>query len=136
MKLSISSEILDELHNQVRYGAPLEICGLLFGEDGRVSGIKQTDNVARNTYRHFEIDPVALIAAERDARDGGPSILGYYHSHPTGDTSPSETDAGSAAPDEKLWLILTGSEASAWQAVESGEVFGRFDPISLERTSA
>lgn len=89
-------------------------------------------NVAGDPLRHFEIDPATLIAAERDARDGGDPILGYYHSHPAGTIKPSLTDADSAAPDGRLWLILNGQDAAAWHATKNGEIYGRFDAIILD----
>ena len=132
MILSLSSDILSHLQQQARRGAPLEICGLLFGENQIVSGFEQARNIARHANRQFEIDPAALIEAERAARDGGPAIVGYYHSHPQGDVKPSQTDAASAAADERIWLIINGRDASAWRATESGEIFGRFNPIALD----
>lgn len=132
MKLVISSQILGELQKAAAAASPKECCGLLFGENLRVSDYRKADNVADKPERHFEIDPAVLIAAERAARYDGPSILGYFHSHPTGNIEPSRTDAKSAAPDGRIWLILSGSKASAWRAVPDGKVFDRFDPISLE----
>ncbi len=136
MKLSISSALLGRLQTQARHGAPLEICGLLFGENNTVTDSQQARNVAQKAHCHFEIDPAILISAERSARDGGHPILGYYHSHPSGSVSPSETDAEKAAADDRIWLILNGSEAGAWRAAKDGEIFGRFDPISLECNNA
>jgi len=132
MKLSISSALLDQMQAQAQHGAPLEICGLLFGENSEVSDFQLTRNVATKAHRHFEIDPADLISAEREARDGGPEILGYYHSHPSGQVEPSETDAKNAAADDRIWLILNGVEAAAWKTSKDGEIFGRFDPILLE----
>ena len=131
MNLSISSDILDRLQTQARHGAPLEICGLLYGDGETVTAFQQTDNVAAKAHKHFEINPAALIAAERTARDGGPAVLGYYHSHPTGDILPSQTDAKTAAADGKIWLIINGKNAAAWHAVEGGEIFDRFNPVAL-----
>jgi len=132
MKLVISSTILREMQKAALNASPEECCGLLFGDDGNVSSHELTENVASNPKRHFEIDPSALISAERLARTGGPPILGYFHSHPTSDINPSKTDAESAAPDGRIWLIVNGSKALAWRAVTEGQIFGRFDPISLE----
>jgi proteasome lid subunit RPN8/RPN11 len=73
-----------------------------------------------------------LIAAERDQRYGGESILGYYHSHPAGTVRPSITDADSAAPDGRFWLIVNGQGAAAWCAAENGEIYGRFNAITLD----
>ncbi len=126
--------MLEELQRQTRHGVPLEICGLLLGKATRVTAVRQARNVARKAHRHFEIDPAVLIAAEREAKAGGPEIVGYYHSHPSGQVKPSETDAKNAAPDDRIWLILNGHEASAWQACKNPELFGPFAPITLDCT--
>lgn len=136
MKLVISSQMLSELQKAAQDAAPEECCGLLFGTNGGVSGYELTANVAQSPERHFEIDPTSLISAERVMRESGPAILGYFHSHPTGDINPSETDAKSAAPDDRIWLILNGKDSAAWRAVHDGQIFDRFDPISLESTNA
>ncbi len=136
MKLVIASEMLRELQLAAVEAMPKECCGLLFGDDGCVSGYELAVNVAENPEMHFEIDPSALIAAERAVRDGEPAILGYFHSHPAGEVSPSITDAESAAPDGRIWLILNGSDAMAWHTGPEGQIFGRFNPISLERIDA
>ncbi len=65
-------------------------------------------------------------------RDHGPRIVGYYHSHPSGSVKPSKTDANMAAPDDRIWLIINGQEAAAWRTLENGEIYDRFDPITLD----
>lgn len=132
MTLVLSSAILDELQQLAHQSAPEEACGLLFGDNGTVSGFLATKNVAESPLRHFEIDPVELIAAERAMRDGEANIAGYFHSHPSGTVSPSKTDAEMAAPDGRIWLIINGADAAAWQAKENGEIYGRFNPITLD----
>jgi len=114
-----------DLQQLARRAAPQEICGILLGREGRVSARRAARNVADEPHRHFEIDPRVLIDAERRERSGGVPILGYYHSHPSGTVRPSRTDAGSAAPDGRLWLILNGEAAAAWQSVPDGEIYGR-----------
>ncbi len=132
MTLVLSSAILDDLQQLARQSDPEEACGLLFGENGTVSGFLATRNIAEQPLCHFEIDPVDLIAAERSMRDGGPNILGYYHSHPSGSVSPSQTDAEMAAADSRIWLIINGQDAAAWRAVPNGEIYERFDSITLD----
>lgn len=124
--------MLAELQQMARTGEPQEICGILFGRDGVVSGYQAADNVAEEPLRHFEIDPRALIAAEREQRSGGAHILGYFHSHPGGRVEPSRTDAECAAPDGRIWLIVNGQKAAAWRAEQTGEIYGRFDAIGLD----
>ncbi len=124
--------MLDDLQQLAHQSEPEETCGLLFGDNGAVSGFLATKNVAKQPLRHFEIDPVDLIAAERAMRNGGPKITGYFHSHPSGSVSPSKTDAEMAAADGRIWLIINGQDAAVWQAVQNGEIYGRFDPIALD----
>lgn len=99
---------------------PREACGLLFGDDEAISAAAVTANVAEMPERTFEIDPTALFAALRAERAGGPKIVGYWHSHPSDDATPSATDAAMAAPDGKLWLIATRETVTLWRAGEAG----------------
>lgn len=103
-----------------RAAAPLEACGLLFGGDGEISDFQAAENTAENPENHFEIDSAALFAAIRAERDGGRKLIGYWHSHPSGDARPSATDAAMAAPDGKLWLILAGDAMTLWRAGAAG----------------
>lgn len=106
-----------------------EICGLLLGAD--VAEARGCRNVHPHPAHHFEIDPAALLAAHRAARLGGPAVVGHYHSHPSGDASPSATDARAARPDGAIWLIVGGAALRAWIAVRDGTVHGRFDPVAI-----
>ena len=110
-----------------------EVCGLLLGEGSRIDAILPAANRAPDPARHFELDPVVLIAAHRSARDGGPSVIGHYHSHPSGSAVPSQTDAECAATDGQLWLIVAGGEARLWRAGRDGMVHGIFTEIALDR---
>ncbi len=109
----------------------LEVCGLLLGRHDHIVEARACRNVHPSPATHFEIDPAALFAALRAARAGGPAVLGYYHSHPSGDAMPSMTDAAAAAADGAIWLIVGGAAARVWRAVRDGAVHGRFDPLAL-----
>ena len=111
--------------------APHEACGLLFGTAHVITAMQATENTAEDPGRRFEIDPAALFAALRAERAGGPKIVGYWHSHPSGDATPSATDAAMAAPDGRLWLIVAGEAVTLWRAVEGGALHGRFDAVEL-----
>ena len=103
---------------------PREACGLLFGE-GRIERAIACVNVHPDPARHFEIDPAALIAAHRLARNGGPPLAGYWHSHPTGPAAPSATDQAQASGDGRIWAIVAGETVSFWRDASSG-----FEPLS------
>jgi proteasome lid subunit RPN8/RPN11 len=94
-----------------------ECCGLLLGSDSVVDDVELTSNVAINPQTEFEIDPAALIAAEKRARQGGPQILGYFHSHPNGNGAPSAQDIHSAVADGRRWLIIADGEIFVWRPI-------------------
>lgn len=91
-----------------------ECCGLLLGHNDVVERAELTSNVADHPADRFEIDPAALIAAEKSARQGGAQILGYFHSHPNGVAAPSNCDALLAVADGRRWLIIAGDTITSW----------------------
>lgn len=132
MTVTIASALLRQIADAAATSPHAEICGLLFGTRDAVTAAAPCRNVAVDPTRRFEIDPAALLAAHRAAREGGARIVGHYHSHPSGLAVPSARDAADAAPDGLLWLIAGGGGVvRAWRAVESGAVEGRFDPVEL-----
>jgi len=62
---------------------------------------------------------------------GGRAVIGHYHSHPSGDPTPSLRDAADALPDGSLWLIVGDGVVRAFRAVANGVLHDRFDPVAL-----
>ena len=124
-RVVISREMLDQLAAQAAASPDREVCGLLFGHDGWVTAAEATENVAADNRIHFEIDPTRLIAAYRAERNGGPRLIGHYHSHPSGSAAPSPCDRAAAEPG-RLWLILAGVDARIWRAHPHG-----FEEVNL-----
>lgn len=116
--------------------APNEACGLLFGDADAITMMQAVDNVAEAPERRFEIDPAALFAALRAERAGGPKIVGYWHSHPSGDATPSATDAAMAEPDGKLWAIVARDGIRLWRAGATGALHGRFTEVTIAEIAA
>lgn len=106
MSLEFASGTIAAMTVAAQEAAPAEACGILLGSGTRIDAALPTANVAPDPAQHFEIDPAALIAAHRAAREGGAQVLGYFHSHPNGLARPSATDAASAARDGKVWVIV------------------------------
>lgn len=131
----IASDLVRQILEAAAATPHEEVCGLLFGTTDTILRAQPCRNVAADPARWFEIDPAALIAAHRATRSGGPAIVGWYHSHPTGLAQPSPRDAASAAPDGMLWLIAAGGALRAWRAVEHGPVEGRFEAVRLRALS-
>nr|WP_305959662.1 M67 family metallopeptidase [Aurantiacibacter sp. 219JJ12-13]MDP5262769.1 M67 family metallopeptidase [Aurantiacibacter sp. 219JJ12-13] len=99
---------------------PHECCGILLGQGDTISAALPARNVHPAPQAHFEIDPQALIDAHRAARVGGPQVLGYYHSHPTGSPRPSKTDWAEAAHDGAVWAIVGRNEIGWWRDAPRG----------------
>ena len=111
--------VLALLRDETARAHPREACGILLGA-GAVEQAVSCRNVHPEPLRHFEIDPAALIAAHKAARNGGPALLGYWHSHPSGSAEPSETDRACASGDGRIWAIVAGDNARFWRDLPGG----------------
>ena len=130
MNVAISSLLIARMLDHAAETPDLEVCGLLLGTAGHITDARRCANVADDPARRFEIDARALFAALRDERAGGPALLGAYHSHPSGDPTPSPCDAAAAEPG-RLWLLIGGGRLVGWQSVAGGPLHGAFRPIAL-----
>ncbi|MEM8726503.1 MAG: M67 family metallopeptidase [Pseudomonadota bacterium] len=120
MNIEVTSEAKTAMEEASHAVYPCEACGLLLGRAGRIEIVRPTRNVHATPQTHFEIDPQALIDAHRAEREGGPKVIGYFHSHPTGDPSPSQTDRAMSAGDGKIWAILARGELRLWRDEAGG----------------
>ena len=113
--LPISRKLFRKIIDIADDAYPLECCGLLLGRAGRITVARECRNVHVAPATHFEIDPQTLIDAHKTERGGGLRLMGYFHSHPTGDPRPSETDRAMAAHDGKVWAIVGGDRLMFWR---------------------
>jgi proteasome lid subunit RPN8/RPN11 len=107
---------------------PLEGCGLLLGDRHEASATVLEARPASNiraSATQYEIEPEAVLAADRAARAAGRVLLGAWHSHPGGTAVPSAQDRAEAWPD---WCYLVvglsdpeAPELRAWRLL--GESF-------------
>lgn len=125
--LSVSSHVVEMCQSTTASAHPNEACGILIGENDRITGLVEACNVHPNLETHFEIDPQALIDAYRDERGGGPHVIGYFHSHPNGSSKPSDTDRANSASDGKVWAIMGKDGLRFWRDAKDG-----FHPVSYE----
>lgn len=134
MRVVISSKLVDRLRDEAETAAPQECCGILHGVlltrgfipyAWRIDDLAPARNVAQDPETRFEIDPQALIDAERAMRTTGPMIVGYYHSHPNGRAEPSATDRQLAPHDGRVWAIAAPDGVTFWHDDEHG-----FTPLS------
>ena len=127
MEWTVTSGALATVLAECARAAPLEACGLLLGRGTRIDKALPSANVAADPAIRFEIDPHALVAAHRAARAGGPQVLGYFHSHPTGSTAPSPCDRTLAAGDGRVWAIVAAGKVGWWR-----DIGGTFAEITVQ----
>ena len=98
-------KLTEQIYNAIRHHGeetyPHECCGVLLGrsadgandvEDAIRAGNTRTDSA----HNRYNIAPQELIRIQRQARDRGLDIVGFYHSHPDHPAHWSKTDFAEA----------------------------------------
>lgn len=123
--LRIPVPALELLRRHAERCHPLESCGILVGRasgpDRWVSAALPCRNARHGDQRHgYAIAPEDLLRAQREARERGEQIVGFYHSHPDGAARPSAVDL-----EEAHWLgcsfVITG--VAGGRATETASFF-------------
>jgi len=86
-------------HGEETY--PHECCGVLLGEmngaERRVISIAPCGNTRTDSPQNrYHIDPKELVRIQREGRERGEDIVGFYHSHPDHPARWSATDLAEA----------------------------------------
>jgi proteasome lid subunit RPN8/RPN11 len=119
---------------------PHECCGAILGRDAGcardvvalVPLANRRDDSPRN---RFEITADDVRMAEKNARELGADLVGWYHSHPDAPARPSEYDREHAWP----WYsyIIASIEKTGPQAMNSWRLVddrSHYDPEPIEIT--
>ncbi|TNE49422.1 MAG: M67 family peptidase [Sphingomonadales bacterium] len=120
MAIGVRKRAIDAMRAAALSSAPREACGILLGTPDVIEMLVETRNMHPAPSTYFEIDPQALVDAHRAEREGGPMVVGYFHSHPTGPARPSATDQAMAAADGRVWAILGNGQISLWRDAPGG----------------
>jgi proteasome lid subunit RPN8/RPN11 len=108
-------------HGEETY--PHECCGVLLGRS--VDGANEVDEAVRagntrtdSAHNRYNIAPQELVRIQRQGRERGLDIVGFYHSHPDHPAQWSKTDFA-----EAHWLgcsyVITAVEKGVAQATNS-----------------
>ncbi len=106
-QLTLTQSQVQQMIAHARAEAPLEACGLLGGEDGRVLQVYPAVNVLQSPTR-YQIEPEQLLSILEsiDAQGCGPDPLAIYHSHPHGPGIPSKTDVAESYYPNSVYIII------------------------------
>ena len=99
--LKITKSVYDLLRQHGEETYPHECCGVLLGQingDGRVvTSVARCGNTRTDSPQNrYHIDPRELVRIQREGRERGEDILGFYHSHPDHPARWSQTDLAEA----------------------------------------
>ena len=86
---------------------PNESCAILFGKKNRVSEMFLTENTEKSPV-NFTISNEQLIEAYKMAEEQDMEIVGIFHSHPSSDAFPSNTDEKFMQSNPVAWIIYSG----------------------------
>ena len=99
--LKIGKIEFDEIRGHGEETYPHECCGVLLGQmrdDERVvTSIARCGNTRTDSPQNrYHIDPRELVRIQRQGRERGEDIVGFYHSHPDHPARWSQTDFAEA----------------------------------------
>jgi proteasome lid subunit RPN8/RPN11 len=126
--LRITQSDYDSLRQHGEQTYPHECCGVMLGraegEERTVKSVVRCGNTRTDSPQNrYHIDPGDLIRIQRQGRERGEDIVGFYHSHPDHPARWSSTDLA-----EAHWLgcsyVITSVEKGRAQLTNSFALVG------------
>ena len=111
----IHRALVDEMVRHCLNGRPLEACGLLGSENGRVVKVFKMTNASASPLR-YSLDPKEQLAVYRALDDRGWDLAGVFHSHTHTEAYPSPTDVRLAREDVPYLIISLAHEDASLRA--------------------
>ena len=121
--LRMSGEMYETIRRHGERTYPHECCGVLLGrssEDGNAveAAIEAGNTRTDSAHNRYNIAPQELIRIQRQGRERGLDIVGFYHSHPDHPAQWSKTDF-----EEAHWIgcsyVITSVEQGTAQVTNS-----------------
>ena len=99
--LTIRQSELDALRGHGEDTYPHECCGVMLGrmegDERVVEAVARASNTRVDSpHNRYNIDPRELVRIQRESRERGWDIVGFYHSHPDHPACWSQTDLAEA----------------------------------------
>jgi proteasome lid subunit RPN8/RPN11 len=126
--LKIGKPTLEQLRRHGEETYPYECCGVLLGqingESREVTSAVRCGNTRTDSPENrYNIDPRELVRIQREGRQRGQDIVGFYHSHPDHPALWSQTDLA-----EAHWIgcsyVITSVEKGKAVTTNSFELTG------------
>jgi len=121
--LRLNEQIYHAIRRHGEQTYPHECCGVLLGRS--VDGVNDVEDAIRagntrtdSAHNRYNIAPQELVKIQRQGRERGLDIVGFYHSHPDHPAQWSKTDFA-----EAHWLgcsyVITAVEKGVAKATNS-----------------
>lgn len=131
MTLRLPGALADEIRRHGEAAYPAECCGALIGRAASDPGPGAATGAAKEVLRlwpaenrrtddphRYLIAPEDLRRIEREVREAGQEIVGYYHSHPDHPARPSAFDTEHAWPWYSYLIVRIdrgrGADLASW----------------------
>jgi proteasome lid subunit RPN8/RPN11 len=122
MTLRLPGALADEIRRHGEAAYPAECCGAMVGraEGAAKEVLRLAPALNRRTDdpHRYLIAPDDLRQLEREVREEGQEIVGYYHSHPDHPARPSAFDAEHAWPWYSYLIVRIdrgrGADLASW----------------------
>ena len=99
--LKLNEQVYDAIRRHGEETYPHECCGVLLGQSAE--GVNSVEDAVRagntrtdSAHNRYNIDPKELVRIQREGRERGEDIIGFYHSHPDHPAQWSQTDLAEA----------------------------------------
>ncbi len=105
-RLILPGEIWETIVAHAREGLPEEVCGILRGKGGIVTGMVRARNDAEDRKIDYVVDSHTLLR-QFEFEDAGEEMVAIYHSHPVTPAYPSASDAQHATYPDAVYIICS-----------------------------
>lgn len=134
--IRLSGKNRARLHAEAESAWPEECCGLIVGRAGsdelKISALVPAANVAEERrHERFEVDPTVHLRLQRKLRGTDETVIGVYHSHPSGPAAPSAYDVARAIEPGWLWIIVGLADGRAAEIQGFIHRADGFEPVEL-----
>lgn len=142
--LKVSDPVYEAMRQHGEETYPHECCGVMLGRNEAAANavvevVRAGNTRTDSAHNRYHIAPQELIRIQRQGREKGLDIVGFYHSHPDHPAQWSPTDFA-----EAHWLgcsyVITAVEKGAARQTNSFRLTGhseetkKFEPEPIEVT--
>ena len=148
-QLKISAELAGKIREHGAEMYPHECCGALLGRDTEVADrrvyreihalhplVNRRDDSPQN---RFSVTSADVREAEKDARERGLEVVGWYHSHPDHPARPSQYDRDHAWPWYSYIIVSVANkipeEMTSWRLADDRTDF-ECEEIGLQQAAS